>query len=80
MDLEEELGCTLIVRGKRHVSLRIPYAAAGIVDSLNREAAVLNTEYTDTGVRVEAIVPPELFGRCKPYIPGFVEEKEEWET
>ena len=70
----------LLDRGKRHVVLELPYAAAGLLDSLNREAAVLNTEYTDSGIHVEAIVPPELFGRCKPYIPGFVEEKEEWET
>ena len=67
-------------RGKRHVRLRIPYAAAGIVDSLNREAAVLKTEYTDEGIELEAIVPPELFGRVKAYIPGYTEPKEDWET
>ena len=69
----------MLDRGKKHLVLELPYAAAGLLDSLNREAAVLNTEYTDTGVRVEAIVPPELFGRCKPYIPGYVEPKEDWE-
>ena len=67
-------------RGKRHVRLRIPYAAAGIVDSLNREAAVLKTEYTDEGIELEAIVPPELFGRIRAYIPGYTEPKEDWET
>ena len=70
----------LLDRGKRRLYLELPYAAAGLLDALNREAAVLYTEYTDTGIHVEAIVPPELFGRCKPYIPGFVEEKEDWET
>ena len=69
----------MLDRGKKHLFLELPYAAAGLLDSLNREAAVLSTEYTDTGVRVEAIVPPELFGRCKPYIPGYVEPKEDWE-
>ena len=67
-------------RGKRHVYLKIPYAAAGIVDSLNREAAVLKTEYTDEGIELEAIVPPELFGRVRAYIPGYTEPKEDWET
>ena len=67
-------------RGKRRVSLRLPYAAAALLDSLNREAAVLQCAYTEDGVEVEAIVPPELFGRVKAYIPGFVEPKEEWET
>ena len=67
-------------RGRRRVTLRLPYAAAGLLDTLNREAAVLNTEYTEDGVEAEAIVPPELFGRVKAYIPGYVEPKEEWET
>jgi len=70
----------MLDRGKRHLRLEIPYAAASLLDTLNREAAVLNTEYTDTGVTVEAIVPPELFGRVKPYIPGYTEPKEDWES
>ena len=78
-DLVQKLS-QLLDRGKRRVKLLLPYAAAGLLDSLNREAAVLSTEYTEAGVEVEAIVPPELFGRVKPYIPGFVEEKEEWES
>ena len=67
-------------RGRRHVTLKLPYAAAGLLDTLNREAAVLNTAYTEDGVEAEAIVPPELFGKVKAYIPGYTEPKEEWET
>ena len=78
-DLVQKLS-QLLDRGKRRVKLLLPYAAAGLLDNLNREAAVLSTEYTEQGVDVEAIVPPELFGRVKPYIHGFVEEKEEWES
>ena len=78
-DLVQKLS-QLLDRGKRRVKLLLPYAAAGLLDNLNREAAVLSTEYTEAGVEVEAIVPPELFGRVKPYIPGFMEEKEEWES
>ena len=70
----------MLDRGKRHVVLELPYAAAGLLDTLNRSAAVLYTEYTETGVHVEAVVPPELFGKVKPYIPGWTEEKEDWET
>ena len=69
----------LLDRGKRHLSLELPYAAAGLLDQLQREAAVLSTEYTEEGIRVEAVVPPELFGKCKPYIPGYREPKEDWE-
>ena len=67
-------------RGKRHVELKIPYREAGLMDSLNREAAILKTDYTDDGIEVEAIVPPALFGRVKAYIPGYVEPGEDWET
>ena len=53
--------------------------SAGLIDTLQREAAVLNTEYTEEGIAVEAVVPAELFGRVKAYIPGYVEPKEDWE-
>ncbi len=69
----------LLDKGNRQVKLVLPYSAAGLVDILNREAAVLSTEYTDSGVEIECIVKPELFGRIKAYIPGYKEEKEDWE-
>ncbi len=78
-ELMEKLS-RLLDKGKRRVHLEIPYAAAAVLDSLNREGAVLSTEYTDTGVTVEAVVPPELFGRVKAYIPDYTEPKEDWET
>ena len=69
----------LLDKGKKQVELLLPYAAAGLLDSLNREAKVLRTEYTDAGIEVEAVVQPELFGRVKQYIPGYEEPKEDWE-
>ena len=78
-ELMEKLS-NMLDRGKRRVHLKIPYAAAGMLDSLNREGAVLSTAYTDEGIEAEAIVPPELFGRIKAYIPGYTEPKEDWET
>ena len=69
----------LLDRGKKQVTLLLPYAAAGLLDSLNREAKVLRTEYTDNGIEVEAVVQPDLFGRVKQYIPGYEEPKEDWE-
>ncbi len=68
----------LLDRGKRRVTLCIPYAEAGILDALNREAAVLRTEYTDTCIRLEAVVPPELFGRVTAFIPGWEPPREEF--
>ena len=69
----------MLDRGKRRVTLLLPYAAAGLLDALNRDAKLLSSEYTEEGVAVEAIVPPELFGKVKAYIPGYEEPREEWE-
>ena len=69
----------MLDRGKKQVTLLLPYSAGALLDSLNREARVLRTDYTDAGIEVEAVVQPELYGKLKPYIPGFVEEKEDWE-
>ena len=69
----------LLDRGKKQVRLEIPYSDAGIVDLLKRETAVLRMEYTDTGITAEAIVTPDVLGRVKKYIPGYVEPKEDWE-
>ena len=69
----------MLDRGKRHVQLLLPYGAAGLLDTLKREAAVERLEYTDDGIEVEAVVQPELFGRVKDYIPGYAEPKEDWE-
>ena len=69
----------MLDRGKKRVSLLLPYSAAGLVDALQREASVLRLEYSDAGIEVEAVVQPELFGRVKPYIPGYAEEKEDWD-
>ena len=70
----------LLDRGRKRVKLLIPYSDAGLMDSLQREAAVLRVDYTDAGIEAEAVVPPELFGRVKAYIPGYTEPKEDWES
>lgn len=69
----------MLGKAKRRVVLSVPYANAGIIDLLKREASVSRMEYTDAGIEVEAVVTPELFGRVKDYIPGYTEPKEEWE-
>ena len=70
----------MLDRGRRRVTLLLPYSAAGLVDTLQREASVLRLEYADAGVEVEAIVQPELYGRVKPYLPAPAEDdKEDWE-
>lgn len=65
--------------GKKRVKLSIPYASAGIVDTLNTSAIVHSIEYTDLGIEADVTVTPELFGRVKGFIPGYTEPKEDWE-
>ena len=69
----------LLDRGKRRVSLRLPYDRGALVDLINREASVLSQRYTEEGIELEAVVPAELFGRLTPYIPGYRAPKEDWE-
>ena len=69
----------MLDRGKRRVHLLLPYSAAAMLDTLKREAAVQYLEYRDDGIEVDAVVQPELFGRVRQYIPGYVETKEDWE-
>lgn len=77
-ELVEKLS-KMLDRGKRRVSLRLPYAASALVDALNREAVIHSMEYTDEGIEAEVTVSPELFGRIKGYIPGYTEPREDWE-
>ena len=69
----------MLDRGKRRVHLLLPYSAAAMLDTLKREAAVQYLEYRDDGIELDAVVQPELFGRVRQYIPGYVETKEDWE-
>jgi len=69
----------LLDRGSSKVTLKIPYSDTKIVDLLNREASIIKLEYTDEGIEAEVTVPPEIFGRVKKYIPGYLEPKEDWE-
>ena len=69
----------LLDRGRKLLTLRIPYARAALLDTLQREAVVKKTDYTDEGLVVEAVVPAALLGKVKEFIPGYVEPKEDWE-
>ena len=70
----------MLDRGRRRVHLLLPYSAGALLDTLNREAAVQYTEYTEQGIEVDAVVQPELFGRVKQYIPGYTDPREDWEV
>ena len=70
----------LVDRGRHHVHLMIPYTDAGLVDMLNREAIIERQEYTENGIEIDAVVPSEIFGKVRQFIPGWQEPHEAWET
>ncbi len=51
-----------------HVTLLLPYAEAGILEILHKQAQVLKTDYTADGVEVEAVCSEELYGRYRRYL------------
>ena len=61
--IEEALG-----HGRHHVVVQLPYAMGGMVETLHDGAQVLNTEYTEEGIVIEAVLDPILYGRMKEYI------------
>ena len=77
-ELVEKLS-KMLDRGKRRISIRLPYSASSLVDALNREAVIHSMEYTEEGIEAEVTVSPELFGRLMAYIPGYTEPREDWE-
>lgn len=57
----------LLESGKKNADLLIPYADAGLVEVLRREGALVSSEYTDEGIRMRAVVRPELWPRVRDY-------------
>ena len=53
---------------KKAVTLCLPYANAGLVETLHREGLVLDTRYLDEFIEIDAIVNPELYGRLRAFI------------
>ena len=65
-------------KGKRRVTLHLPYDKTGLLDALYREGKVESVEYGAT-VDVVAVCPPRLLGQMKDYIENWHPPKEEWE-
>ena len=49
------------------VRLLLPYGQASLLDSIRREANLLELQYLDGGISVLAVVRPELRARLRPY-------------
>ena len=45
--------------------------------ALNRDAAVLSTDYTDDGIAAEVVLPRDMLRKYAEFIPGYREPKED---
>ena len=54
--------------GKKTVDLLLPYAQAGVFDFLYREGSVLSSEYGENGIKVRAVIRPELWGKVRDFV------------
>ena len=55
-------------QGRHHVILNLPYSQGGLVDTLHKNAQVLNVEYTGDGIEVDTILDPILYGKLREFI------------
>lgn len=54
--------------GKLHqVTLLLPYAQGGILETLHEQAQVLRVDYTPEGIEVETVCSEELYGRYRKF-------------
>ena len=55
-------------RGKRRGTFLLPYDQGSLVQLIHDQGAVLENEYTESGVRLRAVVQPELWEKLRRYI------------
>ena len=53
---------------RHRITVTLPYAMGGMVETLHNNAQVLSTDYTAEGIVVETIVDDILYGRLREYI------------
>ena len=61
--------CTILGEDLRTVNFILPYAQAGVLDRLYREANVKKAEYVETGIEIEAVVDQKTYGRIRDLLP-----------
>ena len=57
----------LLDKGKRRVTLHIPYDKAGLLDVLFKDAKVESVEYGET-IEVTAVCTPKILGRVSAFL------------
>ncbi len=68
--------CRILGEDLRTVNFILPYAQAGVLDKLYREANVKKAEYVETGIDIEAVVDQKTYGRIRHLLPEDQREPE----
>ncbi len=58
----------IVDKGKKRVSLKIPYEKSGLLDQIHRDAQIISVDYLDTEISVVAVLNPDLYGKLKDYV------------
>ena len=58
----------LLTAGEKTVTFLLPYARGGELDRLHDSCRIMETEYTDDGIRIHAVCTPEVYGRLREYV------------
>ena len=59
---------SIVDKGKKRVTLNIPYSKTGLLDQLHKDSQIISTEYLDSCITVEAVLNPDMYGKLKEYI------------
>jgi 50S ribosomal subunit-associated GTPase HflX len=57
-----------LTAGEREVTFLLPYARGSELEVLHESCRVRSLDYTDSGIRVTAVCPPEVYGRLREFV------------
>ncbi len=55
-------------KGKKQVTIHLPYSKGGFIEMLHKEASVIKCDYSDEYIEIEAVVKPEIYGRIREFV------------
>ena len=55
-------------KGKKQVTIHLPYAKGGFIETLHKEARVIKCDYSDEYIEIEAVVTPEIYGKIREFV------------
>ena len=68
--------CESLEKTRRKVSLLLPYADGSTVSVIRREGAIIQEEYREDGIFIEAVLDGSFLNKVKNYILPEEDEKE----